>query len=221
MVAIGEHAGKKTVALITDMDIPLGFAIGNSLEIIEVVDTLHNKGPRDLTEVCLHLASNMLFLSGKGTLEECRKMSEEAIASGAAFQKLIEMVEAQGGDSSVLKDTNNFAKAPYERKVIASMEGYITHMNTEQCGISSLVLGAGREKKEDSIDYSAGIILNKKVGEYVNKGEILATLYTSKEESLAESERILLNAIKIEEKPIKLEPLIFARIEKDKVEKFV
>ncbi len=221
MVAIGEHAGKKTVALITDMDIPLGFAIGNSLEIIEVVDTLHNKGPKDLTEVCLHLASNMLFLSGKGTLEECRKMSEEAITSGAAFQKLIEMVEAQGGDSSVLKDTNNFAKAPYERKVIASMEGYITHMNTEQCGISSLVLGAGREKKEDSIDYSAGIILNKKVGDYVKKGEVLATLYTSKQESLEESEKILLNAIKVEEKPIKLEPLIFARIEKDKVEKFV
>jgi pyrimidine-nucleoside phosphorylase len=221
MVAIGEHAGKKTVALITDMDIPLGFAIGNSLEIIEVVETLHNKGPKDLTEVCLHLASNMLFLCEKGTLEECRKMSEEAIASGAAFQKLIEMVEAQGGDSSVLKDTNKFDKAPCERKVIASTDGYITHMNTEQCGISSLVLGAGREKKEDSIDYSAGIILNKKVGDYVKAGELLATLYTSKQETLDESERILLNAIKIDEKPVKLEPLIFARIEKDKVEKLV
>ena len=94
-------------------------------------------------------------------------------------------------------------------------------MNTEQCGISSLVLGAGREKKEDSIDYSAGIILNKKVGDYVKAGELLATLYTSKQETFDESERILLNAIKIDEKPVKLEPLIFARIEKDKVEKLV
>jgi pyrimidine-nucleoside phosphorylase len=163
----------------------------------------------------------MLFLSAKGTLEECRKMSEEAIVNGAAFKKLIEMVEAQGGDSSVLKDTSKFARAPYERKVLASVEGYITHMNTEQCGISSLVLGAGREKKEDSIDYSAGIVLNKKVGDYVKKGELLASLYTSKQETLEESERILLNAIKMDEKPINLEPLIFARIEKDKVEKFV
>lgn len=220
MVAIGEAAGKKTVALITDMDIPLGNAIGNSLEVIEVVDTLHNKGPKDLTEVCLNLAANMLHVGGFGTVLECKNKAMAAIEDGSAFEKLIEMVEAQGGDSTVLSDTNKFAKAPYEKVVIAPQDGYITHMNTEQCGIASLVLGAGRETKESAIDFSAGIILKKKVGDYVKAGEAIAILYTSKEESLKEAEKILFKATLINENPIELEPLIFARVDKNQVEKF-
>lgn len=112
MVAIGEHAGKRTVALITDMDIPLGFAIGNSLEVIEAVNTLKGNGPKDLTQVCLSLAGNMLYLAGKGDLETCKQMAQKVIDDGSALERLVAMVEAQGGDSSVITDTNAFQKAP-------------------------------------------------------------------------------------------------------------
>ncbi len=131
MVSIGENAGKKMTALITNMDIPLGHNIGNSLEVIEAVQTLKGHGPKDLTEVCLQLASNMLYLSAKGTIEECRQMSEEAISSGRALDRLIAMVEAQGGDADVIRDTDKFAKASYQREVLADKDGYITHMNAE------------------------------------------------------------------------------------------
>lgn len=159
MVAIGENAGRKTVALITDMDIPLGHNIGNSLEVIEAVETLKGNGPEDLTEVCVHLASNMLFLAGKGTLEECRSLVREVIANGEALKRLAAMVEAQGGDSSVIFDTDKFEKAAYQHEVLAKKSGYITFMDTESCGIASAMLGAGRETKDSQIDFAAGIIL--------------------------------------------------------------
>ncbi|WP_167957746.1 pyrimidine-nucleoside phosphorylase [Anaerosporobacter faecicola] len=220
MVAIGEHEGRKTVALITDMDIPLGNAIGNSLEVIEAVHTLQGHGPEDFTSVCLSLAANMLHLAGKGDVDSCRKMAEEAVASGKALGKLIEMVEAQGGDSAVIKNTELFAKAPLQHDVIADREGYITHMNTEQCGIASVELGAGRATKESTIDYSAGIILQKKIGAYVKKGEVLATLYAAEEKMFADAEKLLLEAYTIaEDKPL-IEPLIFARVSKEGIEKY-
>lgn len=220
MVAIGEHAGKKTVALITDMDIPLGWAIGNSLEIIEVVETLHGKGPKDLTRVCISLAADMLQLAGLGTLKECKKMAQSSIEDGTAFLKLVEMVEAQGGDSSVLINTDGFEKAPIVKEVKARQEGYITWMDTEQCGIASAVLGAGRETAESSIDYSAGIVLKKKTGDYVTTEDTIAVLYTSKEESLQDAGNILKQAVQIGEEAVPEKPLVFARIEKDKVEKY-
>ena len=179
MVAIGENAGRKTVALITDMDIPLGHNIGNSLEVIEAVETLKGNGPEDLTEVCVHLASNMLFLAGKGTLEECRSLVREVIANGEALKRLAAMVEAQGGDSSVIFDTDKFEKAAYQHEVLAKKSGYITFMDTESCGIASAMLGAGRETKDSQIDFAAGIILKKKVGDYVEAGEPICLLYTS------------------------------------------
>ncbi len=220
MVAIGEHAHKKTVALITDMDIPLGHAIGNSLEIIEVVNTLNGRGPKDLTEVCLQLAANMLYLIGKGNLEECRKMAQKAIDNGSAFEKFVSMVAAQGGDESVLRDTEKFAKAPYKKDVLAEQDGYIIKMNAEQCGEASVVLGAGRETKDSAIDFSAGIMILKKYGEAVKKGEKIAELYTSKEESLAPAEKMYKEAITIgAEKPAAI-PLVFARVEVDKIEKY-
>ena len=220
MVAIGEAAGKKTVALITDMDIPLGYAIGNSLEIIEVVNTLKGKGPKDLTEVCLQLSANMLYLAKKGSLEVCRTMAERAIADGSAFDKLVAMVGAQGGDTAVILDTEKFAKAPYVHEVIADKAGHITKMDTEKCGIASVILGAGRETKESPIDFAAGIVMKKKVGDIVNVGDVLATLYTSKEASIGGAERLYKEALTINDaKPVN-EPLIFARVEKDSVEKF-
>ncbi|MFT4107557.1 MAG: pyrimidine-nucleoside phosphorylase [Lacrimispora sp.] len=212
MVAIGEHSGKKTMALITNMDIPLGSLIGNSLEVIEAVETLQGKGPGDLTEVCLSLAAGMLFLAGKGSLEECRKMAEQTIADGSALKKLAVMVEAQGGDPAVIHDPSLFAKAPFEKEVKALKSGYITHMNTEQCGIASSLLGAGRITKESQIDYTAGIALKKKVGQKVEEGETIAVLYASKRDLFADAENELLKAVTIGEQKPDEEPLIYARV---------
>ena len=220
MVKIGENAGKRTVALITDMDIPLGHNIGNSLEVIEAVETLRGQGPADLTEVCKNLAANMLYLAGKGELEECKKMVHEVVDNGKALERLVAMVEAQGGDSSVIKDTEKFEKAPYSFEVKSDSTGYISHMDTEMCGIASCMLGAGRETKESEIDFSAGIILQKKTGDYVEKGDVIATLYASKETLFDAADEKYRAAITISSDKPKEEPLIFARITKDKVEKY-
>jgi pyrimidine-nucleoside phosphorylase len=220
MVAIGEGAGKRTVALITDMDTPLGHAIGNSLEVIESMDVLKGHGPQDLTEVSLQLAANMLYLVDKGSLATCRSLAEKSIADGTAFECFAAMVEAQGGDSSVLRNPEKFAKAPYSGDVLADRDGYIVRMNAEECGIASVVLGAGRETKESTIDFSAGIMMMKKYGEAVKKGEKLATLYTSKQETLAEAERMYKEAVVIGADKPAAKPLVYARVEKDHVEKF-
>ena len=220
MVQIGEHNGRHTVALITDMDIPLGHAIGNSLEVIEAVQTLKGHGPADLTQVCMQLASNMLFVAKKGTLEECRTMAEEAISSGRAFEKLKAMAKAMGGDVSVLDDPEQFQKAPIVQEVKATKDGYITHIQTEQCGIASSVLGAGRERKEDSIDPSAGIILVKKYGEAVSAGDSIARLYTSQKQSVQQAQEMLLDAIEIGSEKPEPEKLVYARVTADSIERY-
>lgn len=219
MVAIGENAGRKTVALITDMDIPLGHNIGNSLEVIEAVDTIKGHGPADLTEVCVDLAANMLFLGGKGSLEECKTMVREVVDSGEAFNRLVAMVEAQGGDSSVILDTDKFDKASFSHQVKALKTGYITYMDTESCGIVSSMLGAGRETKDSEIDYSSGLILHKKVGDYVKKGESLATMYASKEELFPEAERRYEEAVRIEDDRKEEKALVYARVTRDGIER--
>jgi pyrimidine-nucleoside phosphorylase len=220
MVTIGEHVGRKTVALITEMDRPLGNAIGNSLEVIEAVDTLRSHGPEDLTELCLQLSANMLYLANMGDLEKCRMLAKNALDSGRAYEKLKEMVEAQGGDVSVIENTEGFEKAPIVYEVKADQEGFISQMNTERLGIASVVLGAGRENKEDSIDYSAGIILQAKIGDRIKLGQTLATLYTAKEKELKAVEDMLKKAITIRaDKPAPI-PLIHARVTIDTIEKF-
>ncbi len=220
MVAIGEGAGRRTVALITDMDTPLGYGIGNSLEVMESMDVLKGHGPEDLTEVSLQLASNMLYLVGKGTPEECRAMAEKSIEDGSAFETFCTMVKAQGGDDAVLRDYTKFAQAPFKLDVLADRDGFITKMNAEEIGETSVVLGAGRETKESDIDFSAGLVLHKKFGDAVKKGDSLVTLYTSKEESLKNAERMYREAITIGDKQPEKEPLVYARVEKDKVEKY-
>ncbi|MEY8355083.1 pyrimidine-nucleoside phosphorylase [Lachnospiraceae bacterium 54-53] len=212
MVAIGEHAGKRTMALITDMDIPLGSFIGNSMEVMEAVETLKGRGPKDLTEVCLSLAAGMLYLAGKGDMEECRRLAEKTMEDGSALERLIAMVEAQGGDSSVIRDPSLFDKAPCEREVKALKSGYITHMNTEQCGIASSLLGAGRVTKESPIDYTAGIALKKKVGQRVEEGETIAVLYASREDLFEASRMELLKAVAIGETEPERKPLVYARV---------
>ena len=179
MVEIGKGAGKKIAALITDMDKPLGRYIGNSLEVVEAVETLKGNGPEDLSEICILLAAKLLELAGKGDFEECKALAESKIADGSALAKLAEMVKLQGGDENYIFDTELFPKAEYKREIIAEESGYVAAMDTEGVGSVCVALGAGRQKKEDSIDPSAGIILEKKTGDYVEKGDLLATLYCS------------------------------------------
>ena len=220
MVAIGEGAGRRTVALITDMDTPLGFGIGNSLEVIESMEVLKGKGPKDLTEVSLQLAANMLYLCEKGTLDECRKLSEKSVADGSAFELFCKMVKTQGGDDSVLRDYDKFPKAPYQREILADSDGFITGMNAESIGVTSVILGAGRETKESDIDFSAGLVIHKKFGDSVKAGDSLVTLYTSKEQSLNDAEKRYRKAVVIGNNQPKSKPLVFARVELGKVEKF-
>lgn len=214
MVAIGELAGKRTVALITNMDIPLGKNIGNSLEVVEAVATLEGRGPKDLEEVCIALAGNMLYLADKGELEECCRMAETAIADGSAKERLLRMVKAQGGDPGVLENPGLLPQAAFVQEVCAQKNGYLVHMDTQEIGIASALLGAGRATKDDVIDYGAGIVLEKKTGDYVEKGEVLARLYASKEELFEAAEQRYLAALKFAQEAPEEEPLIYARVTK-------
>lgn len=221
MVSIGESVGRKTIALITDMDRPLGNAIGNSLEIMEICSTLKGEGPKDLTELCILLASNMLYLAGKSeNLDDCMLMARNAIADGSAFLKLKEMVNAQGGDVSVLDDSSNFAFAQVQHKVYAKEEGFIFSMDTQKCGIASMVLGAGRETKESQIDYSAGIVLHKKIGDKVKIGDCIATLYSSYMDKCVMAQTIFEESIEIKNQKPVVKPIVYARITKNGVERF-
>ncbi len=214
MVSIGVGAGRDTAALITDMDRPLGFAIGNSLEIIEAIDVLKGQGPEDLHEICIELAGHMLKLAGKGSLEECRNMAKLVIKTGRAFAKFKEMVVAQGGDVSVIEDTDKFEKSSIIQKIVSTQSGYISSMNTENCGIASVILGAGRETKESPIDFSAGIILKKKIGDFVNVGDVLAEFHTNKPDAIESATKMFLDAITFNDKAAKSVPLIHATITK-------
>ena len=217
LVSIGTGSGRRVIALVTDMDTPLGNAIGNALEVGEAVDTLRGKGPDDLTGVCIELAAYMLLLGGAaGDIESCRVLAKDAIGSGLAFNKLCEMVEAQGGDVSVLKD--GFPKASVISPLKAAHGGYITHLNAEACGMASLALGAGRVRKEDVIDYSAGIVLHKKTGDFVAAGDTIAFLHTSDESKLHEAEELMAEAVTISDSPAPAEKIVFAVVSKDGVE---
>ena len=209
MVAIGKRAGKRISALITDMDRPLGYAVGNSLEVVEAIETLQGKGPEDLLELSLALAAQILFLADKGTLEECRAMAQDAITSGRALETFARMVAAQGGNAEFIYHPENFAKAPYMREVKVEKDGYIAAVNTEQYGLASLLLGAGRNTKEDEIDLSAGYLLKKKTGDAVKAGDTLAVLYASREELFDAAERTLLGATTIAAEAPEKRPLIF------------
>ena len=209
MVDIGKSAGKKMVALITNMDRPLGNAIGNSLEVIEAVETLQGHGPDDFTEVCITLAGYMLSLAGNGSVESCMDMAKRAIADGSAYRKFVEVVARQGGNIKLIEDTANFAKAKYSHAVKSTKRGYICKANTESYGLASLALGAGRNTAEDAIDYSAGIILKKKTGDFVDLGDELATLYSNDASAFAAAEKMLLAATDIASSKPEEEPLIF------------
>lgn len=215
MVAIGEANGKRTAALVTNMDVPLGRNIGNALEIIEVVETLNGKGPEDLTELCLELAANMLRLADKGDYATCRKLAEEKLFGGEALLTFKKMTEAQGGDATYIDHPEKFPKAAYVARIKAGQDGYIAHMDAEKCGIASGLLGAGRETKESAIDYSAGIILKKKTGDAVQAGEVIAELHTSDTGKASQAQEVFLSGI--EYSTVKPKPglLILGKVDKE------
>lgn len=213
MVDIGKSAGKKMLALITDMDRPLGANIGNSLEVIEAINTLKGNGPEDFTEVCIILATNMLYLAGKGTVEECEDMVKKAIADGSALDTLAKMVEAQHGNPAVIYNPDLFEKAKYSREVVAEKSGYIVRVDTEGYGIASLMLGAGRNTKEESIDYSAGITLVKKTGDQVEEGEVIAIMYTNDLARFDGAANRFNQATTIDNYKPEERPLVFERVE--------
>ena len=220
MVAIGTAHGRKVAALITDMDKPLGHNIGNALEVAESMAVLQGKGPADLTEVCLQLASNMLVLAGKGDMPTCRKLAESVIADGSAFEKCCQMFAAQGGDISVLRDAEKFQKAKYSYELTAPADGYIYKNDVEKIGNASVLLGAGRIKKEDSIDFAAGITMHKKLGDYVKAGESICTFYADDESLFAAAEEMYRGGLVIRDEPPTLPPLVYARVTSDGVERF-
>lgn len=197
MVDIGKGNGRSIKAILTDMDRPLGHAIGNALEIREVIDTLKGHGPEDLTHECIIMAAHMLVLSHMCDYETALNRVQQALDSGTALERLRLMVDAQGGDSRVIDDESILIIGQFTYDLIAPQDGYIIHMNTEQCGIASVMLGAGRIIKDGPIDYSAGIVMHKKTGDAVSMGERIATLYASDESLFTNAAQTYLAAITI------------------------
>lgn len=210
MVKIGNGAGRKTVAMITDMDKPLGNAIGNSIEVIEAIETLKGRGPEDFTLLTKTLSAELLRMAG---VENPEQKVEEVIANGKALSKLADMVKAQGGDENYIYDTSLFEKAELIREIKAEKDGYISYMNAETVGVACAKLGAGREKKGDSIDFTAGIKLLKKTGDKVSQGETIAEMYTSDESKFEDAEKTFFSSIEYNsEKPEKVN-LILGKVD--------
>ena len=213
MVDIGKRAGKKITALITNMDTPLGNKIGNTLEVIEAIEILNGGGPEDLIEICVALSANILFLADKGSLAECEEMARKALTDGSALETFAKMVAAQGGDAEWIYHPEKFPKAAYSKTVLADRDGFIARVDTEGYGVSALLLGAGRNTKEDVIDMTAGIVLRAKTGDFVKASDPIAELFTSREDTLASAEKKLLASTVIEETKPKKIPLILDRVE--------
>ncbi len=214
MVDIGAGAGKRTAALITDMNQPLGRTAGNAIEMAEAVETLHGNGPADLTELCIQLAGNMLWLADKGELPDCLAMAKATLADGSAFQKLRAMVQRQGGDVSYLDHPEKLPCAP-AYAVQAEQDGFVAAMQTEEIGAVAGMLGAGRERKEDKVDPAAGIRFVKKIGEPVQRGETLAFLYTNRPDQVAQASERYRDAVRISSTPPSERRLILERVCKE------
>ncbi len=195
MVAIGKRCGRRTTAVITDMDTPLGSNIGNALEVMEAVKLLRGEGADDLKEVCLRLASEMVALVRGIPDDEAFALAKESLESGRAYKKFLEWIEAQGGDLSVIHDTSKLPSAAYSAEVVAERDGYIARVDAEALGLVALNLGAGRRTKDDKIDHGAGIVLHKKTGDAVKNGDVIATLYTNRQIELADAKSAFLAAL--------------------------
>lgn len=208
MVSIGRHAGKKTAALLTDMDAPLGYAVGNSLELQEAVEVLKGGGDPVLSSLCLELSAWMLFLADQGYLEQCRTMAQQALNRGAALQKFKRLIESQGGDPRFIDDPSLLPQALHQREIKAPRDGYFARIDAQSCGVAASILGAGRERKEDTIDYGAGIRFQRKVGDLLQKGDVIAVLYTNAPEKFKEAEEVFRGGLKIAKTPPQKRPMI-------------
>jgi pyrimidine-nucleoside phosphorylase len=213
MVNIGNGVGRKTVAIISDMDQPLGLAVGNALEVKEAIDTLMGKGPEDLMELCLVLGSNMVVLANKAKdVEEARKLLMGVISDGSALKKLKEFIGAQGGNIAQIDDTDLLPKAKYIVEVKSESEGYVTKINSQNIGLIAMELGAGRATKEDKIDLAVGIVLNKKRDEKVNIGDVIAYIHSNNENKIEKARKdILANYVISSEITAKI-PLVYDTI---------
>jgi len=209
MVNIGKACGRNIAALLTDMDTPLGYAVGNSLEIKEAVSVLRGESKGALREICLALAANMTSLVFGITQQEAEIRVTQALDSGAAFAKMKEWIAAQGGDTSYIDNPELFPKPKIEYNVTATESGYISSMDAARIGGVSVTLGAGRASKEESIDYAAGIIIRKTVGDPVSAGEVLFTVFTDRESSIEQAEKELIDSVKVSKTVPKLKPLIY------------
>lgn len=209
MVKIGNNAGRHTIAVITDMDQPLGLAVGNALEVKEAIDTLKGQGPKDFTELCMTLGTQMLLAGKKANNEtEAKKMLQEVIENGKALDKLAEFIASQGGDSKAVYYPELLPKASMELSVCAPCDGYISHIACDEIGVCSLILGGGRETKESEIDLSVGIMLEKKVGDFVKAGEVLGVLYGNEADKMQTAKERMLQAYEFIKEPVTVKPLI-------------
>lgn len=215
MVETGERMGKRTVALITDMDQPLGKMIGNSLEVVEVIDVLRGGGPDDLHELCLHLAGWMLQMGGVSkTVAEGKQRTADLIASGQALEKFRQMIELQGGNPRVVDSPELLPRAQHTMEVASSQDGYLASMQCEQIGTACVILGGGRERKENSVDPAVGIVLHKKVGDRVAAGEAIATIHYNSQARAEEARQLIERSCRIEDaRPTSKRPLIHKVIE--------
>ena len=209
MVETGERMGKEVVALITDMDQPLGSMIGNALEVVEAVEVLRGEGPEDLRQLCLELAGWMLHLGQvSATVEDGKRQSEKLISSGKALDKFRQMVELQGGDPRAIDDPGKLPQAQRTMTISSPEGGYLASLKCEQIGTACVVLGGGRERKEDSVDPAVGIVLHKKVGDAVSTGELLATIHYNSEARAQRVRELLEVSYQIADSPLEKRPLI-------------
>lgn len=208
MVAIGKQVGRHTMAVISDMSQPLGLAIGNSLEVREAIETLKGQGPSDLTELCLVLGSKMLVAGGKAeSVDEAQSMLKAVIDDGSALELFGKLIEAQGGNAAIIHDTSLLPAAKYQIEVPAQATGYISKLEADDIGVAAMLLGAGRATKDDEIDLAVGIVLNKKIGDAVQKGEPLAIIH-SNTENVERSLSLIQKHILIAEQPVEKPQLI-------------
>jgi len=210
MVEIGESLGRKVRAIIADMSQPLGCAVGNALELVEAIDTLHGRGPEDFRRHCLALTGQMLMLSGQtGDEAEALTRLERLLDGGQALAKFRAWVAAQGGDLSVIDDPASLPRAQFVYELAASRSGYIAALDPREIGLASMLLGGGRSKKGDQIDYTVGIVLQAKIGDYVHNGQPLLTIHANDEGKLASVQQRLLAAYEWSDQPVSPPPLIY------------
>lgn len=209
MVEIGKASGRNVRAVLTNMDIPLGNAVGNSLEVIEAIEILKGNGDKNLLDICCALAANMASMAVGIDVEKALLSAYESVENGSAILKFREWIEAQGGDGRIVDDYSLLGKASVEKEIKSEISGYIAKMDAEKIGNICVDLGGGRKTKEDKIDHTAGIILVKKTGDWVERGEVIARAYTNKADVVTKAEEDFLDAIEIADKKPEMQKLIY------------